>query len=57
MKYDNLLNMSEDMSNISLCVTLTPQIIAKIDERATLTGLKRQDIIKEVMAGTFFPVE
>lgn len=50
--------MSEDIvNNILIGVTLSPQIIAKIDERATLTGLKRQDVIKGVLTSAFFPIE
>lgn len=50
--------MSEDMNNKQLVgVTLPPQIIEKIDERATLTGANRQDVIKGVLISAFFPID
>lgn len=50
--------MSEDMQeseNTLVGLTLTPQILAKIDERSALTGLKRQEVIKQVLTNGLFP--
>lgn len=48
--------MSEDMINKEYVgVTLTPQIIEKIDDRARLTGLKRQDVIRTALINELFP--
>ncbi len=39
--------MSEDIvKNEYVGVTLTPQILAKIDERNKITGMTRQEIIR-----------
>lgn len=47
--------MSEDMINKEYVgVTLTPQIIEKIDDRARLTGLKRQEIIRTALINELF---
>lgn len=54
MTYNNLVTMSEDIVKEYVGVTLTPQIIEKIDERARLTGVKRQEIIRTALINELF---
>ena len=49
--------MSEDIAkseNTLVGLTLSPQILAKLDERSALTGLNRQEVIRQVLTSGLF---
>ena len=53
----HLTIMSEDIAkseNTLVGLTLSPQILAKLDERSALTGLNRQEVIRQVLTSGLF---
>lgn len=47
--------MSNDIAKSELVgLKLSPQIMEKIDERATLYGCKRQDVIRQALINDLF---
>ena len=52
--------MSEDIKEtdkpqLLVGLTLTPQLLAKIEERSTQTGVNRQEIIRSILIDKLIP--
>ena len=52
--------MSEDIKAVEepkllVGLTLSPQLLAKIDERSTQTGVNRQEIIRSILIDKLIP--